>query len=228
VIAVATNFADAAADISQDLEAAGEHRIKLSFGSTGKLYAQIKSGAPFHAFLAADAERPGMLIASGNAVAGSQFTYATGLLALWSAEPDRITGDPKALLTKPQIRSIAIANPALAPYGLAAQQAMEKLGIWDSVQSKIVMGENIGQTFALVATGNATVGFVAVPLLKTKRGRKIGGSHWYVPSELHEPIRQDAVLLTLGVNNAAAKSFLKHLTGPKARAITIKLGYKAP
>jgi molybdate transport system substrate-binding protein len=228
IIAVATNFAEAGEAIVQDFEVGGPHRVKLSFGSTGKLYAQIQSGAPFHAFLAADHERPAKLVAEGRAVDGTQFTYAIGLLTLWSADRKRVTGDAKALLMSPAVRSIAIANPALAPYGLAAQQAMEKLGIWGDVRTRVVMGENIGQAFALVATGNATVGFVATPLLRSMRGRSIGGSHWDVPPELHEPIRQDAVLLQPGINNEAAKGFLRHLAGPKARAIMIKLGYKAP
>ncbi len=226
LVAVASNFAEAVTEIASDFGAETGHRITISLGATGKIYAQIRAGAPFDAFLAADQARPEMLEAEGLARAGSRFTYAIGRLTLWSADPQRIAGDPRSVLTNPIVRAIAIANPALAPYGLAAQQTLQKMGLWPQLKARLVTAENIGQAFALAATGNAQLGFVATPLLKGKRGMALGGSRWDVPGDMHAPIRQDAVLLKRAGANIAAPAFLDFLRGPKARAILARLGYK--
>lgn len=227
LVAAASNFAEAATRITAAFETETGHQVRISLGSTGKLYAQIRAGAPFDVLLAADQISPKKLDNEGLAVTGSRFTYAVGRLTLWSADPDRIKGDPKGMLEASGIRSIAIANPALAPYGLAARQALKKLGVWPEVKPRIVTAENVGQAFALTATGNAELGFVATPLLEGPRGKAIGGSRWDVPSHLHAPIRQDAVLIRRSETNAAARAFLAYLRGAKARAIMTRLGYNA-
>ena len=226
LVATASNFAEAAAEIAAAFEAGSDHRVTLSFGATGKIYAQIRAGAPYDVFLSADQRRPKMLEGEGFAIKGSRFTYATGQLTLWSADPKRIAGDPKMVLAAQSARAIAIANPALAPYGLAAQQTLQKLGLWRALAPRLVTGENIGQAFALTATGNAQLGFVARPLLAGQRGKALGGSRWDVPSDLHALIRQDAVLLKRAGTNQAARAFLDYLRDPKARAIMARLGYK--
>ena len=226
LVAVASNFTEAVTEIAADFEAETGHSITISLGATGKVYAQIRAGAPYDAFLAADQARPEKLELEGFARAGSRFTYAVGRLTLWSADPQRITGDPNSVLTNQAIRAIAIANPALAPYGLAARQTLQKMGLWQRLKARLVTAENIGQTFALTATGNAELGFVATPLLEGKRGKALGGSRWDVPADLHAPIRQDAALLKRAGANKAAPAFLDFLRGPKARAILVRLGYK--
>ena len=226
LVAVASNFSEAADDIKAAFEESSGHRITLTLGATGKIYAQIRAGAPFDAFLAADQERPLLLDRQGLARSGSRFTYAIGQLTLWSADVQRLTGDPTAALSNSAVRAIAIANPDLAPYGLAAREVLQKLGLWQVLAPRIVRGENISQALALAATGNAELGFVATPLLKGRRGRALGGSGWAVPGNLHAPIRQDAVLLARAGTNPAAAGFLDFLRGPKARAIMVRLGYK--
>lgn len=226
LVAVASNFAEAADDIKAAFEEASGHRVTLTLGATGKIYAQIRAGAPFDAFLAADQERPRLLDSQGLARSGSRFTYAIGQLTLWSADAQRLADDPRAALSNPAVRAIAIANPDLAPYGLAAREVLQKLGLWQTLAPRIVRGENISQALALIATGNAELGFVATPLLKGRRGKSLGGSGWAVPADLHAPIRQDAVLLARAGMNPAAAGFLDFLRGPKARAIMVRLGYK--
>lgn len=215
LIAVAANFSMPAERIAAEFEAATGHEITLTAGSTGKLYAQIAAGAPYDVLLAADAERPARLEAEGLAVAGSRFTYAVGQLVLWSADPARITG-PEAL--DGAFRALAIANPELAPYGIAAVETLASLG---KTPARIVMGENIGQTFALVSTGNAELGFVAASQLTESSE----GSRWDVPASLHAPIRQEAVLLTRAASNEAAHAFLDWLRRPEAAVIIAASGY---
>ena len=159
-VAVAANFTDAAKAIGAAFTAETGHEAVFSFGSTGQLYTQITQGAPFDALLSADDIRPAKAVADGLGEAGSVFTYAIGQLALWSAEPGLVDG-PEAL-QDPDLTRIAIANPKTAPYGAAAVQAMQKLGVYDSLLPKIVQGDSITQTFQFVATRNAEIGFVAL------------------------------------------------------------------
>lgn len=218
-IAVAANFTEAATAIAAAFETATGHRAEMSFGATGLLFAQIAQGAPFDAFLAADRARPARAEAEGLAVAGSRFTYATGRLVLFSADPQLVAG--AATLRRGGFAKIAIANPATAPYGAAAVEAMTALGVLTPLRAKIVQGTNIAQTFQFVATGNAELGFVAA----SQVAGHAGGSRWLVPDDLHTPIAQDAVLLTHGGGNEAARAFLAFLRGPAARAIVEKYGY---
>ncbi|MGK2741984.1 molybdate ABC transporter substrate-binding protein [Tepidicaulis sp. LMO-SS28] len=222
--AVAANFAGAAEELAAAFNDKTGHEVTITTGSTGKLYAQVTNGAPFDLFLSADAATPEKLEAAGFAVKGTRFTYAQGSLALWSAEAGRIGADGKAALEAGDVRHIAIANPALAPYGQAAQETLSALGLWDALQGKIVMGQNVGQTYSLIDTGNAQLGFVALSAV-LKPGSAHEGSYWTVPPALYQPIRQDAVLLPAGETNEAARGFLDYLQSAEARKLIAAYGY---
>jgi molybdate transport system substrate-binding protein len=224
VIAVATNFSEAAEALRGDFETGSDHRLTITTGSTGKLYAQIINGAPFDALLAADRLRPERLEQGGEGVAGTRFVYAEGRLTLWSIDAGRIGDDGSQTLLQGDFGKLAIANPALAPYGLAAQQALKNLGLWDSLRDRIVMGENIGQTYALVATRNADLGLVALSSVKSPRNRQ-RDAYWLVPERLHDPIHQEAILLKKGADNDAALAFLAYLKTDTARMLIDSYGY---
>ncbi len=218
-VAVAANFTDAANEIAAAFAAATGHDATLSFGATGQFYTQITQGAPFEVFLAADDERPTLAVQEGYGVDGTVFTYAIGQLVLYSAEGGKVTG-PETLEGE-DFRQIAIANPETAPYGAAAVETMKALGVYDSLLPKIVQGQNIGQAYQFVETGNAEVGFVALGQVS----QTDAGSRWVVPQDLYQPIRQDAVLLKTGEGNPAATAFLDFLKGGEAGAIIEKYGY---
>ena len=224
-LAVAANFAEVVEVLAADFEAASGHGLTISTGSSGQLFAQIVNGAPFDIFLSADQKTAEQLEADGLAVAGTRFTYAIGRLTLWSADPGLIGEDGAALLEAGGFRALAIANPDVAPYGAAARQAMQRLGVWDGLQDKIVRGENIGQTHAMVATGNAELGFVALSyVLSPQNGQP--GSRWDVPQDLYDPIRQDAVMTARGEANAAAAAFMAYLASEEAKAVIKDYGYE--
>lgn len=223
-IAVATNFAEVAAKLETHFERATGHELIVVTGSTGKLFAQIVNGAPFHALLAADSTRPERLETSGAAVAGTRFSYANGRLVLWSADPTFLDAGGETTLRRGEFASLAIANPQLAPYGTAAREVLQVLGLWESLEDSVVNGENVGQAHALIATGNAALGFTALSYVNSARNAR-PGSRWDVPATLHAPIRQDAVLLRYGVDNAAAISFLEFLKSPDVRQTIRSFGY---
>lgn len=223
LVAVAANYAGAMEAVAAAFTAETGHILQITTGATGKLHAQIAQGAPFDVLLSADAKTPARLEAEGLGVAGSTFTYALGRLSLWSLD-DRIRTDPVAALTDPNTLFIAIANPDLAPYGTAAQQAMQAMGVWEDVQPRIVMGENIGQTFSMVATGAAQLGFIATSALEGP-GITPTGSRHDIPPEMFTPIRQDAVLLTHGKDNPAALALMEYLKGDDAKHIAQTFGY---
>ena len=224
LLAVAANFAEVIELLEGEFERETGHNVTVSVASTGTLYAQIKNGAPFDILLAADQERPRLLEAEGLAVPGSRFTYAIGRLTLWSPEPRRIAANGAETLKLGDFRKLAIANPDLAPYGLAARETVEALELDETLEDRIVMGENIGQAHAMVATGNADLGFVALSYVLSPRNES-KGSRWDVPQELYTPIRQDAVLLTRAADNGAARDFLAWLQGEDARARIREFGY---
>ena len=224
IVAVAANFAPALEALRVEFEASSPHALKVASGSTGKLYAQIVNGAPFDLFLAADAERPRRLEASGSGVPGTRFTYATGRLAAWSAVPGLVDDDLAATLGQRHVRRISIANPALAPYGVAARQVFDALGVADAVDGRIVMGENVVQAFTISVTGNADVGIVALSTVLAS-GTKHGGQFVEIPASLHEPIRQDALLLAHGRANEAALAFVRFLQSDSARQRLASFGY---
>ncbi|CDY77400.1 Molybdenum ABC transporter, periplasmic molybdenum-binding protein ModA (TC 3.A.1.8.1) [Caballeronia glathei] len=222
-VAVAANFTAPVQVIAADFEKDTGNKVVASYGATGQFYAQIKNGAPFEVFLSADDTTPAKLESEGMTVPGSRFTYAIGALALWSAKDGYVDANGD-VLKKNEFRHLAIANPKTAPYGLAATQALDKLGLAQAVAPKIVEGQNISQTQQFIATGNAELGFVALSQIY-KNGKITSGSAWMVPESLHEPIKQDAVILTKGKDNAAAKAFVEYLKGPKAAAVIKSFGY---
>lgn len=218
-VAVAANFTEPAKEIAQAFEAKTGHKAVLSFGSTGQFYAQISQDAPFTVLLSADDATPKKLVDEGLAVADSRFTYAIGRLVLWSRDPALVKG-PETLKTG-NFDKIAVANPALAPYGTAAVQTMRKLDVYDTLQPKFVQGNNIAQTYQFAETGNAALGFVALSQVIAKNT----GSRWLVSDTMHDPIRQDAVLLKKGAGNDAAQAFLVFLKGPEAAKVIERFGY---
>ena len=225
LIAVATNFAETMPSLKAAFEQRTTHELRFTTGSTGQLYAQIRQRAPFDVFLAADRRRARRLVDEGRAVAGSRFTYARGRLVLWSRDADRIGADGAATLRESPPRVLALANPALAPYGVAGRQTLEALDLWAGLEPRVALGQNVGQAYAMTATGAAEMGFVPLSAL-VSRDRPSAGSHWRVPAGLHEPIRQDAVLLTRAEENPAARAFVEFLASPTARGIIADHGYE--
>lgn len=222
-IAVAANFAPALHELTRVYNNQHGTHIGIVIGSTGKLYAQIHHGAPFDALFAADERRPALLGKEGRIHPGSRFTYAIGRLALWSPQADRIDATGQ-VLSKGQFRHLAIANPRLAPYGMAAQQVLQGLGLWQTLRPRVVRGENIGQALQYVRSGNAELGFVALSQIQ-RPGQAVAGSHWLVPQALYAPIVQQAVLLT---DNPTAADFLHFVQGNEGRAIIGSFGYQLP
>jgi len=219
-VAVAANFVEPARAVAEAFHTATGDTAVISPGASGQLFTQITHGAPYEVFLSADAERPQALVAGGYAVAQSRFTYAVGRLAVYSATPGLVDGQGR-VLRRADLHTVAIADPAVAPYGLAAEQTMRRLGVYDALKPKIVKGASIAQAYQFVAAGAAEVGFVAQSQIVDVRG----GSRWLVPEALHAPIAQEAVLLTPGVKDPAAQTFLDFLKSPKARAIIARFGY---
>ena len=222
-IAVASNFATTATVISQLFERATGHRVILSPGATGRHFAQIVHGAPFDIFLAAGAARPRKLEKMGRAVTGTRFTYALGRLVLWSPRPGYVDKEGKILSSAP-FAHLAMANPRLAPYGLAARQALKSFGVFGRLRPRAVYGQNIAQTFSLVATGNAELGLVALSYAASP-GYRQRGSRWEIPPGAYDPIRQDAILLTRCKDNGAATAFLAYLRSPAAQKLIVSSGY---
>ncbi len=223
-VAVAANFTAPMKEIIAAFEQDTGHEIRASYGSTGKLYAQIQNGAPFQALLAADQKRPQLLEDEGVGVPGSRFTYAIGTLVLWSADPDFVDNEGEVLKTG-DFEKLSIANPKLAPYGVASIETLDALGLKEAMEPKLVMGENIAQTYQFVDTGNAKVGFVALSQVMVD-GKIAKGSGWIVPSDLHAPIRQDAIILESGKDNAAINDLFAYLRSDKAHAIIHAFGYE--
>ncbi len=222
-VAVAANFSAPMQKIAAAFAEDTGHRAVLSFGSTGKFYAQIKNGAPFQVLLAADQTTPARLEQEGQTIAGSRFTYATGRLVLWSKQAG-LVDDKGEVLRKGSFDKIAIADPRLAPYGAAAVELLDKLGLRQSLQAKTIQGENIAMAYQWVSTGNAALGFVALSQVMVD-GKISEGSAWVVPATLHAPIRQDAVALGNSAGNPAAVALMAYLKGEKARGVMQSFGY---
>ncbi|PBQ07687.1 molybdate ABC transporter substrate-binding protein [Pseudomonas congelans] len=223
-VAVAANFTAPIQAIATDFEKDTGHKLVAAFGATGQIYTQIKNGAPFEVFLSADDTTPAKLEQEGDTVKGSRFTYAVGTLALWSAKDGYVDSKGQVLKAN-QYQHLSIANPKTAPYGLAATQVLSKLGLTDATKAKIVEGQSITQAYQFVSTGNAELGFVALSQIY-KDGKLTSGSAWIVPDDLHDPIKQDAVILNKGKDSAAAKALVEYLKGPKAAAIIKSFGYQ--
>lgn len=223
-VAVASNFAGALEQIATAFARDTGHKAEISSGATGKFYAQIKNGAPFDVLLAADETTPAKLITEGVAQKGSDFTYAIGKLALWSAKPNYVDREGKILKTG-NFSHLAVANPKTAPYGAAAMAVLKRMGLLEKLEPRFVQGENIAQTQQFITTGNAELGFVAVSQI-LKDGVLTSGSAWMIPENLHSPLRQNAALLEKAKDNEAAKALLKYLKSEPARKIIKSLGYE--
>ena len=224
-VAVASNFTAPMQIIAAEFEKDTGHKALLSFGSSGKFYSQIKNGAPFQVFLSADNTTPIKLEKEGLTVAGSRFTYAIGALVLWSANVNMVKGSE--VLKQGEFKHLAVANPKLAPYGAAAMEVLGHLGLSEVLKTKLVLGENISQTYQFAFTQNAELGFVALSQVM-KDGKISGGSAWLVPATMHAPILQDGVILSNGKDSTAAKAFVEILKSPKAARIIQSFGYNLP
>jgi molybdate transport system substrate-binding protein len=219
-VAVAANFTDAVKAIGAAFKARTGNDVAVSSGATGALYTQISQGAPFEVFLSADTKTPKRAVDAGFGVKDSEFTYAVGKLVLFSADPALVTGEET--LKAGRFEKLAIANPGTAPYGAAAMAAMQKLGVYDALQPRLVTGESIAQTYQFVDSRNAELGFVALSQIVGRTD----GSRWVLPQQDYAPIAQDAVLLTPGKDSAAAKDFLAFLRGEEAVKIIRRFGYE--
>lgn len=224
LVAVASNFTKPMTEIAEAFEKATGHSANLAFGSSGKFVSQLENGGPFEVFLSADTSNPLKLEKSGLAVDGSRFTYAIGKLVLWSSQANYVDAQGQILSTG-SFKHIALADPKLAPYGATATEVMKSLGVLDKLQPLFVLGENIAQTYQFISTGNAELGFIALSQVIGKDGKINEGSGWIVPSNLHKPILQDAILLKKGAENAAAPALLGFLKSQEAQAIIRKYGY---
>jgi molybdate transport system substrate-binding protein len=222
-VAAASNFRLAMSSLAANFERDTGHEVLLIFGSTGKHYAQIIHGAPFDAFFAADSERPARLEQNGLAVPATRFTYARGQLVLFRPGDSALPLDEK-YLQEGNYRYLAIANPALAPYGKAALQVLESLGLRESLKQRLVMGENVGQAYQFVFSGNAELGFVARSQLD-QQAELTGARYWLVPAGLHQPIDQQAVLLK---DTPAARDFMLYVRSDKAITVILEHGYLTP
>lgn len=223
LVAVAANFSAPMQQIAVSFQKDTGHQLRMSYGATGGFYAQIKNGGPFDVFLSADQITPQKLEAEGLGVAFTRFNYATGQLVVWSKQ-DGLVDDKGQVLRNKNIQRVAMANPKLAPYGVAAWETMTALGLLEELKPKIVQGDSIAQTYQFVSTQNAQVGFVALSQVFAN-GQLTSGSGWIVPPHLYKPIRQDVILLKNGKDNLAAKAFLIYLKGEKAKAVMKSYGY---
>lgn len=222
-VAVAANFTGPMQEITPAFEKATGHKLNIAYGSTGKFYAQIKNGAPFEVLVSADQDIPVRLEREELAVPESRFTYAVGKLVLWSATPGTVDGKGE-VLKRNEFKHLSIANPKVAPYGAAAVEVMTKLGVYSALEAKLVTGENITQAHQFVATGNAELGFIAASQI-FKDGKVTSGSYWIVSSGLYSSIKQDAVILTRGKDNAAAHALLDYMKSDEAKNIISRYGY---
>jgi len=223
-IAVASNFRTPAEALVAQFMLDTAHTVRISSASTGKLFAQISNGAPFDILLAADSEFPRRLEESGLAVSGTRQTYATGSLVLWSQDARLANGDCRAALNNLRRMRLAIANPVIAPYGIAARQFLHAEGLWDAIEPRLVYGENIAQTLHFVVSGNAELGLIARSQALDSRLPEASCA-WAVPVELHEPIEQQAVVLQRAADNTAARDFAVYLVGDVGRDIITRFGY---
>ncbi len=224
IVAVATNFFDIARQLEAEFEAASDHQIDLVPGSTGRLYAQLKNGAPYAILLAADAHRPRLLEQDGLIVPGSRKTYAVGRLALFRRAASSPEEAAPTALRAGGFRTLAIADPRLAPYGVAAVEALARLGIQEELTPRLVIGESVGQVTAFLATSNADFGFLSWSHAIEARRRALG-DFWLVPENLHNPIVQQAVLLLQAGQSGAALEFYRYLCSDQARDVIMASGY---
>lgn len=224
-LGVAANFTHTTRELAGIFEAETGHSVNASFGSTGKLYAQIRNGAPYDVFLAGDARRPTLIEEKQAGVVGTRFTYARGRLALWLPANEAFAEtDAQQYLVEQPFSRLAIANPKTAPYGLAAKQVLTHLGQWQALQGKLVRGDSISQAFQFVVSRNAQAGFVALSQV-TAWGTE-AGTLWIVPQTYYQPIDQQAILLDRGADNPAARAWMDFLKSDTAMALIRLHGYE--
>jgi molybdate transport system substrate-binding protein len=223
-VAVASNFVNVLKEIAVEFQKDTGYQLAITPGATGKFYAQINNGAPFDVFLSADDETPRKLAQEGKAIASSQFTYAIGRLALWSPNPEMVDKNADILKTD-KFKFIAIANAKVAPYGQAAVQTMQKLGVLTKIEPRVVQGESIAQTYQFVSTGNAQLGFVSLSQI-VENGKIKTGSAWIVPEEMHEQLKQDAVVLQSCKYMSSCQALIDYLRSDKAKKMMASYGYK--
>jgi molybdate transport system substrate-binding protein len=220
LVAVASNFKSPIAEIARKFEESTNHKVTLIYGSTGKHYAQIKNGAPFDAFFSADSYRPELLEKEGLIIPGSRFTYALGKVVLWSPQ-NNLVDNQGNILRSSRFQRLAMAHPKLAPYGKAAYEVLDNKGVWDQIKTKVVRGENIGQTFQFVKSENAQLGFVAYSQLKQTNDLN-RGTYWDIPQSLYSQITQQAVQLK---NNKATRDFINTMKSESSHSIIHHFGY---
>jgi molybdate transport system substrate-binding protein len=222
-VAAASDLTPAFEEIGREFEAANKTKVVFMFGSTGLLTKQIENGAPVDLFAAANVSYVDQLDQKGLIIPDSKAVYARGRITLWTSDTSDIRLQGIADLARPEVMRIAIANPDHAPYGLAAKQALESVGIWDRVQPKLVYGDNIRQTLQYAETGNVDVAIVALSLSVQSHGR------WtLIPEQLHQPIDQGLGIIKTTKNEKAALAFAAFLTGPQGQAIMKKYGLSLP
>lgn len=226
-VAVAANFTAPMQKIAATFEQDTGHKAALSFGTVGKFLAQMKAGGPFEVLVSSDQETPDALVRDGLAINDARFSYAVGKLVLWSAAPDVVDGKGEVLRSG-TFQHLALANPRLAVYGAAGQAVMKKLGVWETIEPRIVTAENITQAYQFVATGNAELGFVAFSQIVGPDGKVAKGSAWMVPADLYPRLTQDVILLAPGKTNPAAKALVAYLRSEKARSVILSYGYELP
>lgn len=227
-VAAAADLQTAMPEIAKAFESQTGTHVEIIFGSSGNFFAQILNGAPFDVFFSADVGYPQKLEASGFALPNTQTIYGLGRISLWmpataACEPSR---EHWKCLTNSNVRQIAIANPAHAPYGRAAVAALTKAGIYDQIKNKIVFGENISQAAQFVQSGNAQAGILAYALTLSPSLR--AGKMWEIPAELYLPIEQAAVALKASKNPAASREFLKFVTQGAGRSTLERYGFRVP
>jgi molybdate transport system substrate-binding protein len=226
-VAVTSSFFDTMTAVSEQFRTATGHQALLTEASSGELYAQILTGAPFDVYLASDQLDAKNLEDDGFAVSGTRFSYAVGRVTLWSPRPGRIGANGMETLRQGEFKTLAISNPRTNGYGQAAVQALKAMGLWSAVQERIVETENSRTAFQWVAGGKADLGLVPLgevldPDVKEK------GSRWDVPEHFHTPVRQEAVLLVHGKDNPAALALLTFLRSDQARQTMQRFGYGIP
>jgi len=220
-VAVASNFLTPMTQLAQSFEQQTGHRVRISSGSSGRFYAQIQHGAPFDVFLSADADKPRRLVNEGLALSRYYGTYVKGVLVLLAAkQADGLT--PLQRLQQGRFSRLSLANPKLAPYGLAAEQALTAMNLASSTRSKWIQGENISQAFQFVFSGNANLGFVAGSQVMQASTFDV----WVVPSDHYAPILQDMVVLTGAADNAAALALFRYVMSDAAQTQIRALGYQ--
>lgn len=222
-IAAASDLTQAFEEIGREFEAINKTKVVFVFGSTGLLTRQIENGAPMDLFAAANVDYINQLEQKGLIIPGTKTIYARGRITIWTTADSPLKLETVADLRRPEVKRIAIANPDHAPYGLAAQQALQSAGILEEVKPKLVYGDNIRQTLQYAETGNVDVAIVALSLSQQSKGRYV-----LIPEKLHRPIDQGLAVIKTTRNEAAARAFSAFLTGPRGKEILTKYGFAFP